>query len=252
MATPSNLETMLELSHFLGDEQRHLAILGEGNTSTKVDDEIFLVKASGSCLQTLLPEDTVACRFDALLPTLKEQRLSDEEIEQRLLASRVDPTAKKPSIETLFHAYLLSLPEIAFVGHTHSVAINQILCSPMAETFAKRRLFPDEVVCCGARSVLVPYVDPGLRLSLEIREKTEAFLKETGSLPRIILLQNHGVIAIGKTAGAVKAAMLMAHKAATIFVGAASLGGPTFMSEHDVLRIAGRTDEHYRQKALQL
>ena len=31
------LETLLELSHFLGEEKRQLAILGEGNTSARVD-----------------------------------------------------------------------------------------------------------------------------------------------------------------------------------------------------------------------
>lgn len=246
------LQAMLELSHFVGQEDRDLAILGEGNTSAKIDQETFLVKASGSCLETLGEDDAVACRFDALLPMLEQTDISDQEIEDRLLACRVDSNAKKPSVETLFHAYLLSLPDAEFVGHTHSIAVNQILCSPLAKKFATNRLFPDEVVCCGTRSVFVPYVDPGLTLSKAIREKTQAFMDETGSPPRVILLQNHGLITIGKTPGAVKAAMLMAHKAAQIFVGAAALGGPVFMSDADVDRIANRIDEHYRQKALKL
>ena len=66
----ATLETLLELSHFLGEENRQLAILGEGNTSAKIDEETFLVKASGSCLRTLTRDDLVSCRFDALLPML--------------------------------------------------------------------------------------------------------------------------------------------------------------------------------------
>ncbi|QDT08259.1 class II aldolase/adducin family protein [Planctomycetes bacterium K23_9] len=246
------LQSMLELSHFVGQEHRDLAILGEGNTSAKIDEETFLVKASGSCLETLREDDAVACRFDALLPMLDQDDISDQEIEDRLLACRVNSNAKKPSVETLFHAYLLSLPGVEFVGHTHSIAVNQILCSPLAEKFATNRLFPDEIVCCGTRSVFVPYVDPGLTLSQVIREKTQAFMDEGGNAPRVILLQNHGLITVGKTPGAVKAAMLMAHKAAEIFVGAAALAGPVFMSDADVDRIANRIDEHYRQKALKL
>ncbi|TWT87061.1 class II aldolase/adducin family protein [Neorhodopirellula pilleata] len=248
----NTLQSMLELSHFLGEEHRHLAILGEGNTSAKLDAETFLVKASGSCLGTLGEDDAVACRFDALLPMFDEAAISDQDIEDRLLACRVDSKAKKPSVETLFHAYLLSLPGIEFVGHTHSIAVNQILCSPLAEMFATKRLFPDEIVCCGSQSVFVPYVDPGLKLSQVIRDKTQAFVDEFGIPPRVILLQNHGLITIGKTPGAVKAAMLMAHKAAEIFVGAASLGGPVFMDDSEVHRIANRIDEHYRQQALKL
>jgi len=245
-------QDLLELSHFLGDENRKLAILGEGNTSARVDADTFLVKASGSCLETLGDDDLVACRFDALLPMLEEDDLSDQSIEDHLLACRVDQKAKKPSVETLFHAYLLTLPEVEFVGHTHSVAANQILCSPMAQKFADSKLFPDEIVCCGARSVLVPYTDPGLKLSQVIRERTVEFMDEFSKPPRIILLANHGIIALGKTPGAVKAATLMAHKSAEIFVGAAALGGPVFMSDEDVDRIANRIDEHYRQRALKL
>lgn len=243
---------LLSLSQFLGAEHRGLAILGEGNTSAKIDKETFYVKASGSCLQTLAEEDVVACRFDALLPMLEQDNLSDQDIEDRLLACRVDTNAKKPSVETLFHAYLLSLPEVNFIGHTHSIAVNQILCSPLAEKFATSKLFPDEIVCCGAKSVFVPYTDPGLKLSQTIRIKTQAFVDEFGSAPRVILLANHGLITLGKTPGAVKAAMLMAHKSAEIFVGAAALGGPVFLTDEDVDRIANRIDEHYRQRALKL
>ena len=106
------LETLLELSHFLGEEKRQLAILGEGNTSARVDEQTFLVKASGSCLQTLAKDDLVACRFDALLPMLGQADIADQVIEESLLASRVDTSAKKPSVETLFHAYLLSLEDV--------------------------------------------------------------------------------------------------------------------------------------------
>ena len=72
------LQDLLDLSHFLGDEKRKLAILGEGNTSARVDNDTFLVKASGSCLETLGEDDLVACRFDALLPMLEENDLSDQ------------------------------------------------------------------------------------------------------------------------------------------------------------------------------
>ncbi|TWT35362.1 short chain dehydrogenase [Posidoniimonas corsicana] len=246
------LEAILELSHFIGEEHRQLAILGEGNTSAKLNDHTFLVKASGSCLQTLSEEDVVACQFSSLLPMLDADGLSDQEIEERLLASRVDAAAKKPSVETLFHAFLLSLPGIEFAGHAHSVAVNQILCSPMAGEFAAKSLFPDQIVCCGASSVLVPYTDPGVVLARAIRDQTSRFMQRNGAPPRVILLQNHGLITLGRTAGAVKAAMLMAEKAASIFVGAAALGGPTYLSEENVSRIANRMDEHYRQRALKL
>lgn len=245
-------DALLTLSHELGDPSERLAILGEGNTSAKIDDDTFWVKASGSCLRTLAPDDVVACRFAPLLQMLERDDLTDQQIEDKLFGCRVDEQSKKPSVETLFHAYLLSLPDVDFVGHTHSIPVNQILCSTLAEKFATCKLFPDEIVCCGGESVFVPYTDPGLMLSKTIRDRTEQFVQRHGALPRVILLQNHGLITLGKTTSAVKAAMMMAHKSAEIFVGAAALGGPVFLDEGDVDRIANRMDELYRQRALKL
>lgn len=243
---------LLTLSHHLGAEHRHLAILGEGNTSAQLSDHSFLVKASGSSLATLREEDAVECRFDALLPLLDLTSATYEAIDETLLACRMHRGAKKPSIEALFHAWLLSLPDIGFVGHTHPVAVNAILCSPLAEAFATRRMCPDEIVCCGPASVFVPYCDPGLALAQEIRDRTNAFIEAHGTLPRVILLQNHGIIAIASTAAGVEAATYMTVKAALIFAGAIPLGGPVCLSPEQIDRIANRSDEHYRQKALNL
>jgi rhamnose utilization protein RhaD (predicted bifunctional aldolase and dehydrogenase) len=246
------LKELLALSHDLGAEHRHLAILGEGNTSAKLDGDTFLVKASGSNLGTLREEQVVECRAAGILELMDRASVSDEEVDEALMASRVDPQARKPSVEALFHAYLLSLPGIRFVGHTHSTAVNAILCSPMAERFALHRIFPDEVVCCGPRSVFVPYMDPGLKLAQTIRAQTLQFIDAQAAPPRVILLKSHGIITLGSSPEAVKAAMYMATKAATIFAGAAALGGPVFMSEAEIERIGSRRDEHYRQQALKL
>jgi len=246
------LTDLLTLSHELGREDRGLAILGEGNTSARVGDETFFVKASGTCLGTLKEGDAVECRFSALLPLLEKDGLTDQQIDDALLAARVDSKAKKPSVEAVFHAYLVSLPGIKFVGHVHAIGVNQILCSPRARDFAQHRMFPDEIVCCSTASVFVPYTDPGVKLAQVIRRETEAFIKKQQRQPRIILMQNHGIIALGATRQAVLTAMLMAEKAARIFVGAAALGGPVFMSDAHVQRIAGRPDEAYRQRELKM
>jgi len=261
------LPRLLQLAHDLGREDRRLAILGEGNVSarTVVQSErgeggvqgTFLVKASGSNLATLSPLGVTECRGDGLLALLAEpsrKRVTDVAVDEALLVSRIDQAAKKPSVEAMFHAWLLTLPEVNFVGHTHPIAVNQILCTRHARTFATRRLCPDEIVCCGVESVLVPYLDPGLKLAQGIRGAVRTFVQRTGRAPRVILLENHGLIALGATPEAVLAATLMAVKAAEIFVGAAALsaGKTRFLTAAHVARIAGRPDEHYRQRALGL
>ena len=137
-----------------------------------------------------------------------------------------------------------------FVGHTHPIAVNALLCSRWARTFARRRLFPDEIVCCGEASVFVPYTDPGLKLPQAIRRETTRFVEKRGVSPRVILLENHGVISLGGTPQAVLAATLMADKAARIFAAAGTT--PSFLSPAQVARIAGRPDEHHRRKMLGL
>ncbi len=253
LSTPPVVTSLLKLSHELGREDRELAILGEGNTSTGIDTATFVVKASGSHLGALTENDVTVCDRQTLLDLLKKRALSDQEIDDILLASRVNPAAKKPSVEAIFHAWLLTLPDINFVGHTHPVSVNGILCSKWARTFAQRRLFPDEIVCCGEESVFVNYSDPGLKLAQAIQKETDKFAQRRGQLPRIILLENHGLIAIGKSPEAVLAATLMADKAAQIFINATSAEGgasPRFLSDAQVARIARRPDEHHRRKAL--
>jgi len=244
------VQSLVELSHQLGDARLRMAILGEGNTSVRLDDESFLVKASGSNLASLQAADVTRCAFARLLPLLDAEGATDVAVDQALMAARLDPAAKKPSIEALFHAFLLTLPGVRCVGHVHAIAVNQILCSPRAREFAERRACPDEIVMCGVESVFVPYADPGLGLSQAIRREVIAFVKRTGRDPRLILLQNHGIIAAGPSPKAVLGSLLMAEKAAEIFIGAAALGGPVFLSPEQCERIAGRPDEHYRQKML--
>ena len=248
------LPPLLDLAHQLGREERKLAILGEGNVSARATDGTFWVKASGSNLATLSTLGVAECRGAELVALLDMKNVADTAVDEALLASRVDAAAKKPSVEAMFHAWLLTLPGVNFVGHTHPVAVNQILCTKHARTFAQRRLCPDEVVCCGGESVFVPYLDPGLRLAQGIRAAVVAHIKRLARLPRVILLANHGLIALGATPEAVLAATLMSVKAAEIFVGAAALSArkPNFLNAAQVARIAGRPDEHYRQRALGL
>jgi rhamnose utilization protein RhaD (predicted bifunctional aldolase and dehydrogenase) len=246
----SVVEDLLKLSHEVGLEERGLALLGEGNTSARLSEDTYLVKASGSCLGTLAENDIVECRMSALLPLLDRASMSDEEINDALLASRIDGSAKKPSVEAVFHAWALSLAGVRFVGHCHPVYVNQILCSPRAREFAENRMIAEEVVCCGVESVLVPVTDPGLKLAQAIQRETSVFMKKHRCVPTVILMENHGIIALGGTANAVLAALLTAEKAARMFIGAAQLGGPNFMSEESVARIATRPDELYRQRLL--
>jgi len=242
---------LVRLSTELGRPENRLVILGEGNTSAKVSDKTFLVKASGTQLQNLKEGQVTEVQFDDILPML-DQDLSDEKIEQKLLDARVDQEALKPSVETTFHGWLLQQEGVNFVGHTHPVEVNKILCSDAATQFAENRLFPDEIVCCGPKSLLIDYVDPGSELGGAIKDGWTQFVKDNGIPPKIILVRNHGLIAVGPSPDAVLVATYMAAKAAEVFIGAKSAGNIVFMDPENVNRIQNRLDEKYRQKQLNL
>ena len=249
------LTQLLDLSHALGDPARDWAILGEGNTSTALDADAFLVKASGSQLATLTPEQVATVRFAPVLEALESvQALSDAETTGLLLSSCIGESRRMPSVETLLHAYLLTLPGVGFVGHTHVTSINGVICSANGWSILERgeRLFPDEIVVCGIAPCCVPYIDPGLPLARELRRQVAAFIETHGMPPKTIYLRNHGFIALGKTASEVIQITMMADKAARILTAALACGQPTFLTPDNVARIYSRPDEHFRQKALGL
>jgi rhamnose utilization protein RhaD (predicted bifunctional aldolase and dehydrogenase) len=249
------MQELLHLSHQLGDPERKWAILGEGNTSTRLDAETFYVKASGSRLSNLAEAQVAPVRFAPVLAALESgQALDDAQVKDLLQSATLGTGGLLPSTETLMHAYLLTLPGIEFVGHTHVISINGLLCSARGWAFmqAGHRLFPDEIVVCGIAPCCVPYVDPGIPLAKTIRQRVLAYLDTYGVPPKTIYLQNHGFIALGKSAAEVENIHQMADKAALILTSALAIGEPTVLTPENVNRIYTWPAEHYRQKALGL
>lgn len=244
------LGELVRMSAHLGKPENDYVILGEGNTSAKIGD-FFYVKASGKYLADSSPQTFVKVHHGKALSILDKGNLSDDQIKDALLAACADPSAGvRPSVETTFHAFLLSLPDVNFVGHTHPTAVNSLLCSVNAQKILSGRIFPDEIVYCGVAPMYVPYIDPGLGLAREIRDRTQQFASEQGVYPKVILIQNHGLIALGKTAHEVEAITAMWCKTCRVLMGACAFGGINYFTQENVERIFSRPDEHYRKQQL--
>ena len=245
------LEQLIALSRSLGDPARDLAILGEGNTSAKLDECTFLVKASGKELRTADAGSFVAVSIPRAVGALNGDASADADVKRLLEQARVDPAdPATPSVETFLHGYLLSLPGVHFIGHTHPVAVNAIMCSRNAREAVSGRLFPDEIVCCGPAVCYIEYTDPGLVLARALRARVERFIDEHNMPPKVILMQNHGFIAVGKSVRDVETITSMYVKTARVLAGTFALGGPQFLTPENVARIHTRPDEEYRQKQL--
>jgi rhamnose utilization protein RhaD (predicted bifunctional aldolase and dehydrogenase) len=239
------------MSKALGKPSLDYVILGEGNTSARADADTFWVKASGQTLRTIEAGGFVRISFDRALALLEGDDLDDDGVRMGLKAARVDQTrAATPSVETVLHALVLQLEGVDFVGHTHPTAINAVTCSTAFDEAFSGRLFPDQIVVCGPAPVVVPYTDPGLPLARKVRELINQHFDEYREVPRAIVMQNHGFIALGRTPQQVQDITAMAVKAARVLIGAYALGGPRFLTPENVARIHTRPDELYRRKRL--
>ncbi len=251
MMAEQTLAELVQMSRRLGQPVNDYVILGEGNTSARIDDERFHVKASGTYLATVDEQEFVEVRIAPVLEMLAAGDLDDDQIKERLTEACVWRSGMRPSIETVLHAVLLSAPGINFVAHTHPTPVNALLCCRQWRELLTGRVFPDEIVACGPASVLVPYLDPGLPLARAVRDAVRNYIQDRHEPPKIVLIQNHGLIAMGPTAASVESATAMAVKAARIILGAAAVGELNHLTEEQVARIHTRPDEECRKQFLE-
>lgn len=248
----SRLNELVGLSRSLGLPERDLAVLGEGNTSARLDDESFLVKASGTSLADANEASFVKMDLGRTLAILDLRDPTDEELGAALLAARSESTGElRPSIEAVMHAMCLTEGEAIFVGHTHPTSVNSVLCSDRALALSEGAIFPDQIVVLGRYPLHVPYADVGLPLARALRDGLREHRRRAGAPPKTIYLQNHGLVALGGSAGGVDQVTTMAAKHARIMAGVLATGEPVYLTEEQADRLDTRSDEEYRRRVLQ-
>ena len=246
------LEQLVWLSRALGRPERDLAILGEGNTSVRLDCYRFLVKASGTSLTEADGRSFVEMDLRRTLAILDLEDPSDAELADALMAARTDEESDlRPSIEAVMHALCLTEGGAAFAGHTHPVSVNSVLCSDRARALSDGAIFPDQVVVLGRHPLHVPYADVGLPLARAVRDGLRDHRLRAYTPPKTIYLQNHGLVALGQSAGGVDQVTQMADKHARIMAGALAAGEPVYLTPQQADRLDSRSDEEYRRWILQ-
>jgi rhamnose utilization protein RhaD (predicted bifunctional aldolase and dehydrogenase) len=245
--TGDALAGLISLSRQIGREDRRLAILGEGNTSVDLGDGTFLVKSSGCSLSDLDESGVSRVDMAKVLAALENQTLDDAGVRKVLENSRADQSPKLPSVETFMHAVCLTEGGAQWVGHCHAESVMSILCSEHGAKPFLGHIFPDAIVVCGRHVAAVPYIDPGLELAREVRRVLREFRAAHGSAPKVILLENHGPVALGSSDKEVLNILLMLDKWARVLAGTLAVGGPKFLPSAVSERIDQRPDEHYRR-----
>ena len=138
------------------------------------------------------------------------------------------------------------------VGHTHPVEINAILCSRRPELILAGPLFPDQIIVCGGRPLLVQYVDPRDSPGDRGARAAAPSHRSARPSPEDHLPPESWADRLGGSGAEVLQVTQMATKAARILRGTLACGGPQPLTEEAATRIEGRPDEHHRQTRLGL
>ncbi len=189
------LEQFLRISKYAG-ERFDLVQAGGGNASAKLSDGSMLVKASGYLLSDV-EKDSGYARVDTQKirniinsdKIIKSQKKKEREtIASSMVNDATLSTGSRPSIETLFHAFLLK-----YTLHTHPLVVNMIVNQPDWRELLKSIFIEEEIA-------LVKYQTPGVELALELNVEIQKFTH----IPKLIFLQNHGLIVSSDQAGEVE------------------------------------------------
>ena len=189
---------MQRISNYCGDRVDYVQG-GGGNTSVKFDAQLMAIKASGYTLkETTTEKGFVTVDYQKIKKYYNEvDSNADKDFEKESLAVNMDSITllegmeeRRPSVEVGLHSFLERC-----VIHTHAVYSNIVCCCKESRQLADK-IFADS----GIGYTFVPYIDPGFRLTLAVRDAAKSYLDENSSMVDVIFMENHGVIATNEDA----------------------------------------------------
>ncbi|GAA1317130.1 class II aldolase/adducin family protein [Leucobacter albus] len=240
---------LLALTRALGRPERDLVILAEGNTSELLDGGELVVKASGSSMGQASEDTFVVVELDPLLRILRDPAAGQADLTAALAATDAAGNRVRASIESLVHAAVRAFAPVRYVAHTHPTDVVALLASAAAETAFAEPVYSEEYMVLG-RSLFVPYAEPGLELGRLFLSRLEAYVAAHGETPSLILLGNHGIVALSDTVAGAEAISLMAVKSARVRLGARIAGGVAALDSATTADYFNRPDFRERREHL--
>ena len=234
-------DALIDLTRSLGDPAKDLVILAEGNTSTLLQDDEIVVKASGASMAEATASDFVVCSVSELVSLMDDPSATQDDLTHALDAGEVDGRRRRGSIETLVHVAVQSLQKTTFVAHTHPTPVVSLLASSHQATAFDHFVYSDEVAVIGSL-VYVPYAQPGIDLGRVVLASLREYFAAHDELPSLVLLANHGLISLSETAAGAEAVTLMATKGARVRLAALAAGGVTPLSNEAAEKFLARED----------
>jgi len=230
----------LALGRMLGKHPGRLVLAEEGALGARVSETRIVVTRRGANLGELETGDLLHYDLARLSEVIAMEPVLPEDIAGAQL--HASPGVEAHEDLTLFACLLALDPALRYATHVHPVIVDQITASPRARQFADRRTVHNEVLALGPASLLVNYTDPGMLLTREIQKKLILWRDRNKSVPRVILVQNHGVILLGGSSAGLQRMIEALIKYAELFAGASLLGGPVFLTPQAITQI----EQHHR------
>lgn len=168
------------LSKYAG-ERFDLVQAGGGNSSVKLEDGTMLIKASGFMLSEVEMNNGYVKVKNRQVAVILNKRRSGRTASD-LLKKTVVGSGRKPSIEIFLHSLLHK-----YTLHIHPLAAGAV---------TSRKNWKNVLIgLFGGDVALVEYRTPGLGLALELKKIICRYQTKYGRKPKLIFLQNHGLIA---------------------------------------------------------
>ena len=180
MSDVKPLEELVARSQRIGADQS-LVVYGGGNTSSKgeISDhlgrrrKVLWVKGSGADMQYAIDRDYPALYLEELLALEEFQEMTDDLMVDYVTRALVDPTSRRPSIETLLHAFLPA----KHIDHVHADSICALTNHARGKDVTREAL--------GEGFAYVDWIRPGFELS-----KLVGTLKDHEG----VILAHHGLV----------------------------------------------------------
>ena len=162
--------------------------------------------------------------------------LSDAALKAALDAAKVDPSVtRRPSVETVLHALALTEawrqvrgPHAPRRGQRPDVLRGHAARpSPAASS-------PTRSWSAGRRPLISPTPIRGCPWRAPCAPRIQRYTDEWRQPPKVVLMQNHGLIALGASAREVDSITAMYVKTCRVLAGAYAFGGPHFMTAENV------------------
>ena len=170
---------------------------GGGNTSVKFADGYMAIKASGYFLKEMTTHSGFVVVSGEKMKAYHYETQDEDidfnkesmEIAMSTIKQINNEVIARPSVEVGFHSILDK-----FVLHLHPVYVNVLMCSTGGVEKAL-----NITKACDLDAVAIPYTMPGYELTVLIAKELATYQERNGRKPKIIFLENHGVITTGET-----------------------------------------------------